>query len=927
MTQLVGRDDERRTVRGVVAAGAGDVGGVVLVSGEPGIGKSSLLADACEVAVDAGMVVRRATADERDGGRSHALLHALFPELADELHAIAASRPHDAMDFAVTSRLKTADAVVGHVEALRARTPMLLAVDDLQWADAESLFALGALVRRAGSLAVCVVAAFRTTPTPSELAQLIDLGRASGAAEVILGPLSAADAASLAEQHVEGALPASLRARLEGAAGNPWLITELAAHAHTSDPDSRAGLGRSGTVPPAVRDALRRRLRSVDDEVAAYLRAASVLGGTFSVEDLAALVDESVGRVAVAMTRGIDAGFLDDTGVGLRFRHDLLRQALESELPPSVARSLHREAANVLRAAGAPPTRVAPHLVVGARVGDTDAFDWLVDAADDAARLAPATAADLLGHAVELCHRDDPRRASTEVLRAQLLVWGGRPNDAEILTGQLLEIESRGEVADELRAIRARALFALGRAAEGDDQLRHGREDPDDLSIFDARHLAEAALLRLFAADIASADRFASAALAADPVDTVSESVAHSVLGWTSSLRGAAAAARFHADAALEIAAGSDSPQVQRFVPHLFAAVVQNAVGDTPGARLTLRSGRAVSARLDVGWHRAMYDWAEGVVAFMAGEWSDALALGEAGAVSAEESGLQLGALWHVAIAALVSTRRGEIETARAMLAEADELVARGPIQFGFDWYAWAHATVLFESGQADVAVTVLDGAWRVAERTGARSTWHVFGVDLAAGALDVGRLEVVDRVADGLAELAATSGLALHRGLAMHVAGLRDADAELLAAAADELEPVRRPFEHARAAGHAAVAFAARGDAEQARRSARRALGVYDALDAAASQARLREALRAHGIAVRGSTRPRATATGWDALTKSERAVVELVARGLSNGEIAERLFVSRRTVESHLVHVYAKVGARSRVELARQVAERSGG
>lgn len=922
---LVGRAGELHAIRAVFAAPS-DVGDVLLMSGEPGIGKSSLVAEAVAQARTAGWTVHHAAADELDADRVYWLVGALFRDLRGELRRSRSSGLPSAIEFAISPRIDAADAVAAHVEQLRVAGPVLVAIDDVQWADAESIYAITALVRRATSLGVVILVAFRPEPMSAELSQLVDVARGGGATELVLEPLGDADVEQLAHRRLEGPISANLRSHLAAAGGNPWLVNELVAHAQAgglSEPPSRRD--STAQVPPSVADAVRRRLRSVTDDVAGLLRVAAVLGKTFSVEEVAQVASESMGRVAIAMAHAAEAGFLCDDGDTMSFRHDLFRQALEGELPRPVRRALHREAASVLHAAGASRSRIAPHLVLGARRGDAEAFAWLVDSAEEASLLAPSAAADLLAHAAQVCREDDPRRVRTEVLRARLLVWGGRPHAAEQLAADLLRGEPDARLAADLHGIRARALFLLGRPAEAIDVInRLAEPDASGARDNDALGLAENALARLFGSDLSGAAACAEQALAHATAEPASTSLSHSVLGWTTSLAGRLAEAREHADAAIELAT---EPAAYRYVPHLFSAIVLNAAGDAPGARLALRSGRSIGMRIDVGWARAMFDWADATVAFLAGDWSDALTLGEAGDVAAQESGLQLGALWPVSINALVAARRGETQLARLALERADGLVQGGGVQLGFDWWAWAHAVVDIETGAPDRAATLLHGALRVAEQTGARSVVNLIGIDLVKAAIASDDRPAAERAAHSLGALASTSGVASHQGLAEHAAGLVSLDRERLDRGIAHLDGGHRPYELGRVLADAALLHARSGDAETARRHAKRAIGLFDGLGASVDDGRLREELRGLGVVVRGAAPLTRSSTGWDSLTKSERAVVDLVARGLSNGEVAERLFVSRRTVESHLLHVYAKVGSRSRVELARQAADRARG
>jgi DNA-binding CsgD family transcriptional regulator len=153
----------------------------------------------------------------------------------------------------------------------------------------------------------------------------------------------------------------------------------------------------------------------------------------------------------------------------------------------------------------------------------------------------------------------------------------------------------------------------------------------------------------------------------------------------------------------------------------------------------------------------------------------------------------------------------------------------------------------------------------------------------------------------------------------------LRDRSWQTLAEVATRLHEAGRVPQTARAWHDAALAAATIGDEPGARKLAATAFAGYDRIGAEQLHRQLRHDLREHGVAMRPRRAAARPASGWDGLTDSERRVVDLVGEGLTNSEIGERLFVSRRTVESHLARVYTKTGVRSRGELIASVTRRS--
>ena len=199
-----------------------------------------------------------------------------------------------------------------------------------------------------------------------------------------------------------------------------------------------------------------------------------------------------------------------------------------------------------------------------------------------------------------------------------------------------------------------------------------------------------------------------------------------------------------------------------------------------------------------------------------------------------------------------------------------------------------------------------------------------MLGADLIRLALAAGDQPRARQVAVAVAEVAARNDVPSLAGTALRCRGLVEDDPEGLRAAVDAYEQGPRPLELALAAEDAAAALVRRGNPDAAVALLERALGVYERLDAAHDRDRTEARLRRLGVrhGRRGARqRPQ---TGWESLTPTERAVVELVAEGLSNPQIGERLYVSRRTVQTHLAHVFAKLGISSRTQLAAQATRR---
>ena len=250
---------------------------------------------------------------------------------------------------------------------------------------------------------------------------------------------------------------------------------------------------------------------------------------------------------------------LEDDGARLRFRHELIRDAIYEDLAGSVRRGLHREAGQRLAQAGAPALQVAEHFARGAPPGDPEAITWLARAAREAAPRSPDVAADLLGRAAGLMAPGDPGRDGLLAERATSLMWAGRITDAETACRSLLGRDLDPSLEGAVRICLGHALLAGGQARDGLCELERACQSPLLTGAERAEAQAWASLARLVLADLAGA---AAAAAQARPVavaarDPLATSVAMVSLAQVSELRGDLGDALRIIDDAVRLADGS----------------------------------------------------------------------------------------------------------------------------------------------------------------------------------------------------------------------------------------------------------------------------------------------------------------------------------------------------------------------------------
>jgi predicted ATPase len=373
---------------------------LALIEGEAGIGKTRLLDSALADARARDMQVARGRAVELEQNRPFGLVAAAFgcerPSADPRRAAIAellASPAGNRGAVTVTSdpglRFRAVDAFADLAEALALAGPLVIGLDDLQWADPSSLLTLGAVARRMAGLPAALIGCLRPLPRGVDLDRLTGLLERAGVRRIWLAPLAAGAVRELVADAVAAEPGPRLLAEAAGAGGNPLFVTELVG-ALLQDGSVQVAGGRAEvtrpSLPPTLRLTILRRLSFLPDGTLQALRAASVLGSSFSLTDLATITGSSALELSVALDSAVRAGVVADDGPRLRFGHDLIRDAVYEDLPGGVRLGLHREAGQRLAAAGAPALQVAEQLSRAAAPGDAEGIRWLTRAAREAWR-------------------------------------------------------------------------------------------------------------------------------------------------------------------------------------------------------------------------------------------------------------------------------------------------------------------------------------------------------------------------------------------------------------------------------------------------------------------------------------------------------------------------------------------------------------
>ena len=919
--RLVGRPAELLAGRAALARVADGVGQAIVFEGEAGIGKTRLVDELLEEAASRGLQVFR--------GAAHELEQSLpFAAIADVLRLDPRSDDADRAavgrllmggeggDDSERVRLRMVQAVIDLIDGLCHDAPVVLALEDVHWADPSTLVVVARLVRRLQFLQLCLVLTRRPYPEPTAVRSLLDVVETAGARRVPLLPLADDDVNALLRELLGADAGPGLTRQVAAAGGNPLFITELVAALHH---EGRITLGPHtvdaavSDVPPSLRITILRRLGVLPKDTVEALRLAAVLGSSFDVDDLAVVGGRAPTEVSIVLDPALRSGVIQGSANRLAFRHDLIHEAIYADLPLAMRGSLHAHAARALTAAGRSPLHVAPHLLRGAAPGDPEAVDRLRRAAAEAGPISPEISAELLRRAVEVAPPDHPERYELEAELAESLAAARRPFEAESLARKLLDQRRGGRPEYRVRLILADALMARHRAGDAIGHLEAAFREAD---LSDAERALLAVRIGVLWTIRCDLDR--SEAWAAEAV-VLAQKVGHAgaraaglvLLAIVCNYRGFRNEAQQLAE---EAAVLSEAPlwlDPRAFQGHLLAS------GDHPARgiavlREELRRHEQVASPLDAVLHESV-----ALAQFRMGDWGDAITEWEVVLRIREET--ERGGTWFAKHAlSYLALARDDLAGAESWLERADAALAGDDTRpLGLALVGYVHGLLEEARGAPARALQLLDEASRRLREIEYRN--ERIAVDMTRVAVTQGERAMAEEAAGDAALLAEGSRTAWARASAVQCRGLADADPDLLLEAVAIWRQTSWLPATAAASFDAARALVAVRRSSEAVPVAQEALAGWERVRAPREIARAESLLRDLGVhrGRRGTRgRPR---SGWESLTETERRVVELVAEGLTYREVADRLFVSRRTVETHVVHVFGKLGVSSRRELSR--------
>ncbi len=901
---FVGRASELGVLRSVLDRTSGGRGGIALLEGEGGIGKTRLAAEAVAFAERRSATVLRGVAADLDRTRP-------FRAMAEALDAVVGSNDPKRREIAELLRYgegpsaghRIQEACIEVVEALAMAGSVLLVLEDLHWADPSTLQVLSLLIPSTTDLPLAIVATLRPSPRSAELRSVLDQLDAAGCEHLHLGALGHDDQLVLAASSLGRTPDEALIARLDKTAGNPLYVIELARAAESGDLDaSRSNL----------RSTILSRLSHLPESTIEALRLASVLGSAFKLADLAAAAGESAVQLVPILRPALTAQVIVETSAGLSFRHDLIRESLYEDLPVTVRKALHAEIGRSLAAAGADSGLVAAHLVQGVDVGDEEALTWIVDAARKASGRSITAGIELLEQALALCRPLQPLRNELEADLVAALAWTGQPDRAIELARAALARHPAREGALRLRRALGEVYVATARRdlanQLGRETLGWGVEGVDR-----ARFLV---LAFYSVATSEAADRGREAReLAAAGGDELTVGAAHLVEAFPTSFRRDWATLDEHLLAALDAfeRAGAKGEWYRLEALAWRAWMLEQTDREEEGA-LVRREARRRAEELGAEAMLNTFDTDDAMALLRAGRLNDARAKLEA-VVARQEVRGSGGPDAHVAIAR-IAMLTGDPDTPRLV-----ERVRSWPS----DWPIMK-ALYASELGDHEAALDGLLAAFHGAVHNEWAWPAVVASPPMIRTALALGRPADVEAVVvNAEREAAVPKAPSGARAIALWCRGLVDRDPAKLREALGHPGSGGYPLERAFVLEDLALALEERGARTEATAALLEALAAFEALDLSPSVTRV--AAHLHRLGVRTDTvdHPRPPARGWESITPSEWAIVDLVVRGLTNPQISKQLYVSRHTVDSHLKSVYVKLDMSSRVELAGAVARRT--
>jgi DNA-binding CsgD family transcriptional regulator len=893
------------------------VGSVIIVEGRPGLGKTRLLESCASMAAERSFRVGRAVAEPH---RRAAGLDVLFDALFNGDDPLLARNALSDLHASPEQAFWLLQDIQALIEQAALRGPLLICLDDLHWAGDGFALAMRQLPKQLASLPVCWVMAFRPSQGPPLLQSAKDQLEDAGAEVIRLGPLKREAVIEIATD-VLGAEPDSdLLRKANQVAGNPFLLIEFF-RSLQAERIVRVEAGRARLLedraPGRISDNMRVRLLRISPAANRLATLASALGRRFSGHELAQLARMPITELLDPIKELVQADIFIESGDRLAFGHDLIREAVRASSPVPIRRALDRQAADVLLAQGALPVEVAQQLADCAEPGDETAIATLLEASSNLGSSDPAGSAELAGRALELAPPRHALRGPLVARRAVALFAAGLFEEATRFAASALRQALPAEEEATVRLAVA-GIFDLS-CDERADHARAALALPG-LST-EIRALLWASLFH----NLVAAGRTEEAT---ELLPKARDAVPHSRqrAGWFT-LELARSALRYQLsdfNGGLEILAAAQGhgfpgrDDARERMADNYRASFLVAFDRFDEAFDVVDSGVAAAQRDRQNWALRMFETWKGRQLLQSGRLAEA-AVALEGLFRLKDADRIVGREASCVVALGKVKIHGGDDAGAREIAEIAKLMLRASapsVQRHGAWYLALHA---MSQGKADEARDWLCACGH-ANRLKLLPLFPFEIEDdpqLMRIAIAVGDVELAEHIikqAERRCEL--NPGVISFQAAVAHARGLREGSAHELQSAVSLFATGPRPLPTASALEDLGRMQASAGATADAIRSLDRALAINAQVGASWDAARVRGRLRQLG-ALRRIVLPKRPVTGWEALTSTEASVARLASEGKINREIAETLFISPHTVNTHLRHIFDKLGVNSRIQL----------
>jgi len=947
--ELLGRAVELHTAHRLLDSVMHSGARALEIRGEPGIGKSSLLHAIAEFARRKGYatLMGRASQLERDvpfGVFVDALddhvqsieprrLQGLEPWVMSELaHLLPALGPAVNSVPGPDERHRGRYAVRELLARLASGTPLLLALDDVQWADLASLELLAALVRRPPRAAVLLIVALRPGPDSRVAAALAEGHRNQAIESIALSPLSELDARRLLQGRVPSSRIASL---LRDTGGNPFYLKQLTLvpadlpHRGCWRMAYSPGAAGDGNVPIAVLASIAEELALLSPMSRAVAYGAAVAGDTFEPELAAAAAACDIHVALQTIDELLACDLIRPTGMprAFAYRYPIVRRTIYQQIPGGWRLRAHQRIADALAACRASPAERAPHVEQSARRGDPEAILLLQAAGDALARRSPEAAARWYQAALHLLPGDGSsghRRLELLSGLASSLAAAGRLGECR---GALLELlaEPASRSPDEVVELVVR-LASIEHLLGCHDAARARLTDAlgacrDQSSLAAATIMLGFGEAGFYAGDLREIRALGEQArtIAREAGASALQAAAAALVAWAAGLGGdLVVAADARSEAALLVDTASDDELTARVDGLVYLAWAEWFLEQYSESMRHSERGIAV-ARAGGHGHLVAQLAQSRVACFMMVDPVRARELQEQVTDAARLTSNPTSLSWALATDAWIAYMLGELDEASRAAAECARVAAH------------ADGSVITSLGRALGWVLQIEaGEALPGGRTALNiGPWNLYHEALTWAELRRGRIDAARRAARKAENTAARVRLRMPTCWAWRARAavlLADGDAHaagtLALAAAESAEAVGALLEGARSRLLAGQALIRAGERAHAETELRSAAATFDMLDARVLRAQTERELRRLGRRFRRRSRL-AGVDGLASLTPRELEVAQLVSYARTNREIASELFVSEKTVETHVRHIFDKLGISSRAEIRRALVD----